>query len=342
MSLGMISLLTLLAAIVIGFVRNANVGILCMGLAMVLGVIFDISASELISGFSSSLFMQMVGITYLFAIISGNGTLELLARKMVALVGKRKGLIPFVMYILGFIICAVGPGAIPSLAIIPVIAIPVAVSAGINPIMTAVIGDLGGMSGRMSPLTPEAAVVRELMEAQGMEGDTVPIMICLTVTALIVMVIVYIYYRGWKVEERPEEEQEHLPQFRPGQLLSLLGLVIMAVGVLFFSWNVGLTGFLVGSILIVIRCGDEGQALKGIPWGVILMVLGVGILMNVISLSGGIDIMVAGLETVMGPRTASMIMAVAAGVMSFFSSGLGVVFPTLIPTASGKSEAKRS
>ena len=201
--------------------------------------------------------------------------------------------------------------------------------------MTAVIGDLGGMSGRMSPLTPEAAVVRELMEAQGMEGDTVPIMICLTVTALIVMVIVYIYYRGWKVEERPEEEQEHLPQFRPGQLLSLLGLVIMAVGVLFFSWNVGLTGFLIGSILIVIRCGDEGQALKGIPWGVILMVLGVGILMNVISLSGGIDIMVAGLETVMGPRTASMIMAVAAGVMSFFSSGLGVVFPTLIPTASG-------
>ncbi|HIZ78541.1 MAG TPA: hypothetical protein IAA17_01935, partial [Candidatus Lachnoclostridium stercorigallinarum] len=254
MSLGMISLLTLLAAIVIGFVRNANVGILCMGLAMVLGVIFDISASELISGFSSSLFMQMVGITYLFAIISGNGTLELLARKMVALVGKRKGLIPFVMYILGFIICAVGPGAIPSLAIIPVIAIPVAVSAGINPIMTAVIGDLGGMSGRMSPLTPDAAVVRELMEAQGMEGDTVPIMICLTVTALIVMVIVYIYYRGWKVEERPEEEQEHLPQFRPGQLLSLLGLVIMAVGVLFFSWNVGLTGFLIGSILIVIRC----------------------------------------------------------------------------------------
>lgn len=28
-------------------------------------------------------------------------------------------------------------------------------------------------------------------------------------------------------------------------------------------------------------------------------------------------------------------MAIAAGLMSFFSSGLGVVFPTLIPTASG-------
>ena len=67
------------------------------------------------------------------------------------------------------------------------------------------------------------------------------------------------------------------------------------------------------------------------------MVLGVGILMNIISISGGIDIMVSALEAVMGKRTAAMIMAIASGLMSFFSSGLGVVFPTLIPTASGLS-----
>lgn len=143
MNLGIISLIALLAAIIIGFVRNANVGIMCMGFSMVLGLVFGLDAKEILSGFSSSLFIQMVGITYLFAIINSNGTLELLARKMVRLVGKKKALIPFVMYILGFLICAVGPGAIPSLAIIPVIAIPVAVSAGINPIMTAIIGDLG-------------------------------------------------------------------------------------------------------------------------------------------------------------------------------------------------------
>ncbi len=335
MNLGIISLIALLAAIIIGFVRNANVGILCMGFSMVLGLVFGLDAKEILSGFSSSLFIQMVGITYLFAIINSNGTLELLARKMVGLVGKKKALIPFVMYILGFLICAVGPGAIPSLAIIPVIAIPVAVSAGINPIMTAIIGDLGVMSGRMSPLTPEAAVVRELMEEQGLTGNTIPIMISLTITALIVAVLVYIYYKGWKVEKHEDETEEALPKFNGKQWLSLAGLLILAVGVLFFSWNVGLTGFLVGSVLIVLGCGEEKKAMKGIPWNVILMVLGVGILMNVISLSGGIDIMVAGLEKIMGHRTAAMIMAIAAGFMSFFSSGLGVVFPTLIPTASG-------
>ena len=335
MNLGVVSLILLLVAIVIGFVRNCNAGILCTAFAMLLGIIFKVDAKEILAGFSSSLFIQMVGITYLFAIINGNGTLELLARKMVGLVGKKKQLIPFVMYILGFLICAVGPGAIPSLAIVPVIAIPVAVSAGVNPIMTAIIGDLGVMSGRMSPLTPEAAVVRELMEEQGMKGDTIPIMIGMIVTALVVMALVYVYYKGWKITENGETVEEKLPKFNGKQWLSIIGLLVLAVGALFFSWNVGLTGFMIGSFLLVLGCGDEEKAIAAIPWNVILMVLGVGILMNIISLSGGIDIMVAGLEKVMGPRTASMIMAVAAGIMSFFSSGLGVVFPTLIPTASG-------
>lgn len=336
MNLGAVSLILLLAAIVIGFWRKANVGILCIGFSMILTVIYQLNVKDVIAGFSSSLFIQMVGITYLFAIINGNGTLELLARKIVALVGKKKHLIPFVMYLLGFAICAVGPGAIPSLAIVPVIAIPVAVSAGVNPIMTAVIGDLGVMSGRMSPLTPEAAVVRELMEEQGLKGNTLPIMAGMIVTALVVVVLVCVYYKGWKVEKAAhQQETVKLQKFNGRQWCSLAGLIVLAVGALFFSWNVGLTGFLIGTILIVIGGNDEKKAIAAIPWNVILMVLGVGILMNIISISGGIDIMVSGLEQIMGPRTAAMIMAIASGIMSFFSSGLGVVFPTLIPTASG-------
>lgn len=337
MNLGLVSLIVLLLAIIIGFARNANVGILCVGFSMILSIVYKVDIKTVIAGLSSSLFIQMVGITYLFAIIQGNGTLELLARKMVRLVGTKTHLIPFVMYILGFIVCAIGPGAIPSLAIIPVIAIPVAVSAGVNPIMTAIIGDLGVMSGRMSPLTPESAVVRELMKQQGLEANTIPIMICLTFTALICVVLVYIYYKGWKVEKVEATTKEKLPSFEPKQWLSILGLVVLAVGALFFSWNVGFTGFLVGSILIVLGCADEKKAISAIPWNVILMVLGVGILMNVITISGGIDIMVAALEKVMNKTIAAMVMGVVAGIMSFFSSGLGVVFPTLIPTAAGLS-----
>lgn len=335
MNLGLVSLIVLLVAIIIGFVRNMNVGILAIAAAMILGLVYGLSAKELISGFSSSLFLQMVGITYMFAIVNGNGTLTNVANRVVGLVGKRTYLIPFVMFAMGYLICSVGPGAIPSLAIIPVLAVPIAVSAGLNPIMLSLAGQIGVQAGRMSPLTPEAAVVRELMAAQGIEMSTVTVGWCLLVTELLLFVAVYLYYKGWKAEAGHVEEVRQAEPFNKSQLLSLAGLAVLVVGVLFFSWNVGLSGFLIGSLLIAAGAGNEKESIKGVPWNVILMVMGVGILMNIITNSGGIDLLVAGLEKVMTANTASPIMAIAAGIMSFFSSGLGVVFPTLIPTTGG-------
>ena len=331
MNLGLLSLILLLAAIVIGFLRNANVGVVCIGFAMILTLLYgdQITAKSVIAGFSTSLFIQMVGVTYLFAIIHSNGTLELLAKKVVNLVPARA--IPVVMFFLGMVLSAAGPGSIPCLAIIPVIAIPLSLSAGINPIMTSIIGDMGAMAGRMSPLTPEAAVVRSLMEEQGMDGNTVPIMICTFITAIVVSVLIFVYYKGWELDASAKAEKEKLPAFQWQQWASLAGLSVLAVGVLFLKWNVGLTGFLVGTILIIAGCGNEKKAISGVPWNVIVMVLGVGMLMNIVSQSGGIDLMVSALESVMGPRSASPIMAITAGIMSFFSSGLGVVFPTLVP-----------
>lgn len=332
MNLGLISLILLLAAIILGFTRNANVGILCIGFAMVLTLIFpgSVKAKDVLAGFSTSLFIQMAGVMYLFAIINANGTLELMAKKCVSVVPAK--LIPAVMFVIGMALSASGPGSIPCLAIIPVIAIPISVSAGINPIMVAIIGDMGAMAGRMSPLTPEAAVVRSLMEEQGMVGDTVPIMLCTAVTCVITAIIVFLYYKGWKVN-KPDNGgvKEELPAFNWKQWLSLACLLVLAIGVLFLKWNVGLTGFLLGSLLIVVGCGTEKKAVGGVPWGVIIMVLGVGMLMNIIKLSGGIDMLVSALESVMGPKSAAPVMAITAGVMSFFSSGLGVVFPTLVP-----------
>jgi len=335
MNLGLISIIALLIAIIIGFTRNTNVGILCIAFAMVLGNIFGISSKDIIAGFSASLFIQMVGITFLFGIIKANGTLELIAKKMVGLVGSRVHLIPVMFFIIGCVLSGVGPGSIPCLAIIPVLAIPVAVSAGLNPIMVAIIGDLGAMATRMSPLTPEGSVVSELMTEQGISGNTLPLMFSLFLTSLLMAVLVFVYYKGWKVDENAAGLHEELPALTAGNWLSILSLIVLAVGVLFLGWNAGLTGFLCGAVLIVLGFGDEKAALRNIPWGVIFMILGVGILMNIVSISGGIDIMVSAMEAIMGKKTAAMIIGVLAGIMSFFSSGLGVVFPTLIPTAGG-------
>ncbi len=337
MNLGMISLLVLVAAIAIGFFRKVNVGILCIGFSMVLGLLFGLSSKQIIAGFSSSLFIQMAGISFLFAIINGNGALRIVANKIAGLCGTRTYLIPFVIFIIGYVLCSVGPGAIPTLVIMPVLAVPIAKSAGLNPIMTALLGQMGVQAGRMSPITPEAAVVSNLMAEQGIAGSTITLGMCMLLNNIIVGLMIYVYYKGWKVNPvyRAEKEEKEEEKLNTKQTVSLVGLFILVIGVLFFSWDAGLSGFLIGILLIAIGTADEKSVLKDIPWGVILMVLGVGVLMNILQISGGVDILVAGMQKIMKPKTAPAIMSLVAAIMSFFSSGLGVVFPTLIPTAGG-------
>ena len=82
-------------------------------------------------------------------------------------------------------------------------------------------------------------------------------MICLTFTALICVVLVYIYYKGWKVEKVEATTKKSCQALNLNSGYLFLDLWYFAVGALFFSWNVGFTGFLVGSILIVLGCADE-------------------------------------------------------------------------------------
>ena len=54
--------------------------------------------------------------------------------------------------------------------------------------------------------------------------------------------------------------------------------------------------------------------------------------MNITQTMGGIDLLSSILASFMTKRTAGPIMGFTAGLMSWFSSANGVVFPTLIPT----------
>ena len=88
--MALISLVLLLAAILLGFFRHMNTGLVAIGFALLLGRANGISDKEIISGFNTSLFIMLLGVTYLFSLAQLNGALELLAKKVVALAGRRK------------------------------------------------------------------------------------------------------------------------------------------------------------------------------------------------------------------------------------------------------------
>ena len=152
--MAILSIVFFFAAIVLAFVRKNNIGVLAMAIGVIAVRIFGLSDNDLISGISISLFTTLVGITLLFSIVTNTGALDLLARKIVALAGRRIWLLPILIPLAGFVLVAIGPGGVPVLAIIPPLAVSIARQTGYNPLMMALIGISGMLSGRFSPLTP--------------------------------------------------------------------------------------------------------------------------------------------------------------------------------------------
>lgn len=334
MNIGLISLIILLVVVVLGFLKKMNVGILAIAAAAILGYASGtFTGKEIISGFSASLFMTLLGVTLFFGVVQSNGCLELLMRKVVKSFGKRVWLIPILMYVVGWVMSAIGPGCVPALAFVAALAIPLAHETGYNPIMLMLIGDLATYSGRFTPITPEGILVTQLMGDQGITGVLTPTIINTLIGSLILSVIVFLFYKGYKVKgNKTLEESVQIEKFNKNQIIALFSIAVMLVGVIFLSMDVGLASFIVSAALILIGVGDQKAAIKGIPWNTLILVCGVGVLMNLVISTGGIELLASFMSSVMTERTAAPIAGLVAGGMSWFSSTMGVVLPTLLPT----------
>ena len=99
--MAVVSLVVLIGAIVFGFIKKVNVGLLSVGLALIVGKAAGMSDSDIVGGWGTNLFMILLGTTFLFGILQANGTLDLLARKIVAAAGRQARMIPWALFVMG-------------------------------------------------------------------------------------------------------------------------------------------------------------------------------------------------------------------------------------------------
>ncbi|HBF9944515.1 hypothetical protein GSQ24_05815 [Clostridioides difficile] len=330
-----IALLLFLGVIIIAFVRKNNAGILALAIGVIAVRIFGMDDKELYGAISNSMFTTLVGITLLFAIVNSTGALKLVAEKIVAASGKRVWLIPIAVFIAGFVVAGVGPGAIPALAIIPAMAVPVAITVGYNPVMLALIGECGLMAGRMTPMTPitpEGQIITTVAEGVGIENVMPTILACQTLSTIVFSIVLFIIFKGYKLKKPINViDSKQIEKFNIKQIISLISIVVMIAFIIIFDMNVGLAAFAVSAVLIFFNIADEGECIKSIPWSTIVMVLGVGAMMTIVDAAGGIDLMSNALSSLMNSKTATPIMSISAGLMSMVSSALAVVYPTMMP-----------
>ena len=76
MSNELISIIVLVAVFLVATTTGINMGVLGIVAAFVVGTAMGVSEDDIFAGFPGDLFVILVGVTYLFAIASGNGTVD--------------------------------------------------------------------------------------------------------------------------------------------------------------------------------------------------------------------------------------------------------------------------
>jgi hypothetical protein len=83
---------------------------------------------------------------------------------------------------------------------------------------------------------------------------------------------------------------------------------------------------------------DEAKAIQRMPWGVILMVTGVTVLVAMMQATDGMALITAGIAAISSPATIEPVVAFGTGLVSVYSSTSGVVLPAFLPMVPQLSE----
>jgi di/tricarboxylate transporter len=120
--------------------------------------------------------------------------------------------------------------------------------------------------------------------------------------------------------------------------LTLGVIAALIASVLLLEANVGMVALAGAMVLTVLRAADEKEAIRAMPWGVIVMVTGVTVLVEMMRETQGMELFTKLLAGVSTRETVTAVIAFGTGVISLYSSTSGVVLPAFLPTAPGLAE----
>ncbi len=347
MNLAVLSVLALATAIIVSCFSSLNVGVLALALAWVVGVYAGgMPLSTVIAGFPTPLFLTLVGMTLLFSLAQVNGTLDRLAHHAVQSCRGNRGMIPIIFFLLAFVLASMGPGNIATAALIAPMAMATATRVRIPLFLMAIMVGNGANAGSLSPFAPTGIIVNGLMARIDLPGHELATYLSNAGAHALVAFSGYFLFGGLKLFVRADHttyaletaDQAHAFERRHwvtlGTILVLLASVIL-VRDLRANGSIGMAAFAASVFLVLTGCADDGEAMKKMPWRVIVMVCGVTVLISILEKAQGVDLLVSLVSRISTASTVSAIVAFLTGVVSVYSSTSGVVLPAFLPMVPG-------
>jgi di/tricarboxylate transporter len=334
MSPAVVSLLALLGAILISFASRINVGLIAIPLAWGVGMLAGRAPDAIVSGFPTSLFVTLAGVTLLFALAESNGTIGGLSARLASLAGGRPRLLPPLMFLAACAVSTAGPGAIPAVALMAPLAFAMAPAATVPPFLTALMVANGANAGNLSPLSAVGIIANSRMELAGLGGHEWKVWFANFAVHALVAGAAYLLLSG-RIRSGSGERAPALAPLSRQQQLTAGVIVAWILAVVAFEAPLALSAFAGSALVIVARLAEERAAVLAMPWSAILMVCGVSMLVATAERAGGLDLFTALLATLATPSTVNGVIAFVTGAISSASSTSGVVLPTFLPTAPG-------
>ncbi|MBP2076855.1 SLC13 family permease [Oceanobacillus polygoni] len=335
-----ISLLSLVIVIALGVFLKKNIGIISLAMAIILGMAGGISSNDVVVGFPTSLFLNLFGMFFFFAIAQNNGSLELLSKKLFVKLGRYASLYPLMVFLVSALITVVDPGGLTAYVVLPAIVMSVGYQMGYNPILIGVLTIYGANTTLMTPVGVFGNTANLIVDSAGFPSYTTQILLNGTILFTIGSILVYIGFRGWRrshsVESKLSLEESastiEIPAFNFTQKLTLAMLVFMILAIMLLGAHAGLTALVFAVILLIAKAADEKAAFLGVPWETIFLCIGIGHLLSVISDLGGLALLANLLSSVSSTWTLAPLLGITSSIMSFFSLAIAGPIPTLIPT----------
>lgn len=203
-----IALAVLALVFLVATVRSINMGALALAAAAVVGVtVFGVGPDEVVAGFPGSLFVILVGVTYLFALAKNNGTVDWLVQASVRAVRGRVALVPWAMFAICAVIAGIGAATPATVAIVAPVAMGFAARYRIHPVLMGMAVTLGATGGSFSPVGIFGAITNGVVSDNDLPGNPallvgLSLLACFTIT-----LVAFVAFGGRDLVARGRDEE---------------------------------------------------------------------------------------------------------------------------------------
>lgn len=333
MNPAILSLIALAIVILVSCVSRLNVGVLAMAMAWLVGIACGIRAEQVAAGFPGPLFVTLAGVTLFFSMAQANGTLERVAQSALLLCRGNRGAVPIMFFFSGAVLASIGPGNIATAALMAPIAMPVAIRAGVPVFLMALMVGNGANSGSLSPFAPTGVIAAGLLQRGGLAGMEWRLFIWNLVAHALVAFAGYFLFGGWRLfRGGAAGDQAPVPPFERRHWITLGVMAALIAAVVFARVHTGLAAFAASTLLALLGAANIEDGIKRCPWGVLVMVCGVTVLIALLEKNGAMELFTGWLASMSTRDSVTAVMAFLTGLISTYASTSGVILPAFLPT----------